>query len=273
MSAPSSMFRILGAFLVRDAKRELSYPMTVALSLFGMLFQVALWYYTAQFVGPTLPAGSVVGGDYFSFIIFGFAWIQYLQVSLFSFASNLREEQLAGTLEMLLATPEREERLILSLSAWDYLWQTFLIAGYLVIATLFGVRWNAGGGWAPGAAIFVLTLVVYVGIGLVAAAYTIAFKKGTAVAIAAASLTTIFGGVLFPPEILGPRLSLVSKIVPASYVNHGLRTALLAGGGWRDVSGDLLALVIFAIAVFPLGIWLFRRAVRGARQRGDLTGY
>ncbi len=265
---------VLGAFLARDARREFSYPAALALSLFSIFFQVVLWFYTARFVGGSIPKGSVAGGDYFSYVIFGWAWMQYLQVSLFSFASNLREEQLAGTLEMLLAAPEREELLILSLAAWDYLWQTFLIAVFLGVASLFGLRWNiSSGGLLPALGLALLTLAVYIGVGLIGAAWTIAWKKGTAVAIAVSGMATLFGGVLYPAEILGPRLSLVAKFVPATWVNHGLRATLLAGGGFADVAGDFVALGIFAALTVPLGFFLFRRAIEGARRRGDLTGY
>jgi ABC-2 type transport system permease protein len=265
---------ILRAFLVRDARRELSYPANLLLTFFSGVFTVVIWFFTVRFAGASIPREKIVGGDWFSFVLFGWAFLQYLQVSLFTFASNLREEQVAGTLEMLLATPEREETIVLSLAAWDYLWQTFQIAVLLSIATMFGLHWSfVPAGLLPAALLVLLTLAVYVGIGLVAAAWTIHFKKGAAVSVVASAAATIFGGVVFPPETLGPRLSMVSKLVPATWVNHGLRTTLLAGGSWREVGGDFAALTIFAILSLPAGLILFRFALEGARKRGDLASY
>lgn len=260
-------------FLSRDARREFSYPVNVLVQAFALFFTVVLWHFTARFVAPPSSA-AIPGGDWFSFVVLGWAWLQYLQVSLFSFASNLREEQLAGTLEMLLSTPRREEGLILSLALWDYLWQTTQIALLLGMASLFGLRWNvAAAGLLPAALLLLLTVAVYVGVGLFAAAFTVAFKKGTSLAIFASSASILFGGVLYPAEVLGPRLAKLAAVVPATYVNHGLRAVLLGGGGFPDVTRDLAALALFAALLLPAGLLAFRVAVERSRRRGDLASY
>lgn len=266
-----SRLRVLFAVLERDFRRELSYPMSFAMALFGIVFQVALWRFTARFLGGGAKSASLPGGDWFSFVIVGWAFLQYLQVSLFTFSQSLREEQLAGTLELLLAAPQPEGRLVLALAAWDYVWQSVTIAVFLGIATLFGLRWNLGG-LLPAVAAIAATLAAYVGIGLLSAAYTITWKKGAAVSMAASSLATLFGGVLYPVEALG-RLEWVSRFVPATYVGRALRSVLLAGGGFAEIAGDLAALALFAAVLLPTGLLAFRKSIARAKRNGTLGAY
>jgi ABC-2 type transport system permease protein len=266
-----SALRVVLAVLARDAKKEISYPMTVAMGLVGLLVQATLWRYTARFVGAAVPSASIPGGDWFGFVVVGWAFLRYLQVSLFTFSQSLREEQLAGTLELLLSSPQPEGRIVVALGAWDYVYQTISIAIFLGIASLFGVQWNFGG-VLPAAAAIAATLAAYVGIGLLSAAFTITWKKGTALAVAASSLATLFGGVIYPVETLG-RLEWVSRLVPATYVARSLRTVLLAGGGFREIASDLGALALFAAVLLPAGFVAFRASVERAKRNGTLGAY
>jgi hypothetical protein len=52
-----------------------------------------------------------------------------------------------------------------------------------------------------------------------------------------------------------------------------MRQSLLAGASWSDLANDFLALIIFAVVLFPLSLLLFRTAVQRARQEGTLAHY
>ncbi len=104
------------AFLRRDVRLHLSYRFAFALGFFGILFNVAVFFYLAQLVTEArVPVLQQYGTDFFPFILIGIAFRGYLGVALNHFAGSLRAEQMMGTLEMLLASP-----LNLSNSAWSH---------------------------------------------------------------------------------------------------------------------------------------------------------
>lgn len=49
--------------------------------------------------------------------------------------------------------------------------------------------------------------------------------------------------------------------------------SLLQGSGFADISGDLMALVLFSAITLPLSLFIFRFAVRRAKRDGSLAYY
>ena len=93
------------AFFRRDVAIARSYRMAFALEILEAFFGVATFYYLSRFVsndelGHSLPAGS----DYFGFALVGFAFFDYLTVSMSAFDSSITEAQQNGTLEAMLVT-------------------------------------------------------------------------------------------------------------------------------------------------------------------------
>jgi ABC-2 type transport system permease protein len=61
-----------------------------------------------------------------------------------------------------------------------------------------------------------------------------------------------------------------SKISPATYALDGLRDAILDGDGLTAMGDELWPLVVIGIVSIPLGLWVFRRGERYAKQHGKL---
>jgi ABC-2 type transport system permease protein len=54
-------------------------------------------------------------------------------------------------------------------------------------------------------------------------------------------------------------LQLISRLIPARYLVHGLRGVLLKGNGIDVLWPDLLALTLFAVAIVTLATRRFER--------------
>jgi len=73
------------------------------------------FYFIAKLFGrAATPYLESYGGDYFSFVLIGIAFSDYLGVGLTSFAGIIREGQMLGTLEAMLITPPPEFILLTS---------------------------------------------------------------------------------------------------------------------------------------------------------------
>ena len=262
------------AFLKRDLLIEMSYRFSFVFQMASVLLSVASYYFLARFIGNALiPGLDAYGGDYFAFVLIGVALHDYLATSLNAFSRSIREAQLAGTLEALLSTPTSLPTIILSSAAYPFLWTSFSVVLYLALGVgLFGVRLSSGN-WAAAALILTLAVLVFSGLGILAASFIMVFKRGSPIAWLFGGLSWLLGGVLYPVTVLPEWLRQVSALLPITYAIEGMRAALLQGASWSELWRSLAPLLLFALAVLPLSLLSFQRATRQTRIAGTLGQY
>jgi len=110
-----------------------------------------------------------MGGDYFSFVLIGIAFSDYLGVGLGSFAGTIREGQMLGTLEAMLVTPTRVHSIILFSSIWQFLhsfWWSILSYYYSARLAAEGLLFSAHYLFPQGHASCTPAKLLFPGIGL-----------------------------------------------------------------------------------------------------------
>src|ERR1700758_4276526 len=97
--------RKLEAFFYRDFAIARGYRGALVLETFEARFGVATYYYLSLFVqSPELTNALPAGSNYFAFALVGFAFFDYLNVSIDAFDTSLEEARQNRTLEALLVT-------------------------------------------------------------------------------------------------------------------------------------------------------------------------
>ena len=97
--------RKITAFFARDFAIARGYRGALLLETLEALFGVATFYYLSRFVAsPELSSALPNGSNYFAFALVGFAFFDYLSVSLTAFDSSIEEARQNRTLEALLVT-------------------------------------------------------------------------------------------------------------------------------------------------------------------------
>ena len=266
--------RTLWAFFRRDALIHTSYKVGFFVDLAGVFFTAATYYFVSRVFGAAAsPFLKNYGGDYFAFVLIGVAFAAYQNVGLNSFSQSLRQEQFLNTLEPLLMTPVNTPRFLIGSSLWDFLYATIRVALYLILGLLFfGFRMtNARVG--PALAVLVLTLFAFMGLGVFAASFIMRFKRGNPVTWFMEAASNLLGGVFFPLAALPVVLQKAALLIPMTHALEGLRKTLLAGAGWKEVSPQLTALALFIGVMWPVGLFVFSRAIRRARADGSLGHY
>jgi ABC-2 type transport system permease protein len=87
------------------------------------------------------------------------------------------------------------------------------------------------------------------------------------------SLSFFLSGVMYPVTVLPAWLRGVGRLLPLTHALAVLRGALLVGAGPGDLRQSLLALLVFAGALAPVGAGMFAYALRRARIDGSLSHY
>jgi ABC-2 type transport system permease protein len=164
-----------------------------------------------------------------------------------------------GSMEQLFATPVGRFEIILG-KLLPYLVLGFLalllVLAFGMVAFDLPVRGNL-------LVVFLLGLVFLAGMlgqGLLISVVT----KNQLVATQAGALSAmlpsiILSGMIFPIENMPLPLRLISRVIPARYLVHGLRGVLLKGNGLAELWPDLLAMALFAAVILGLATARFKR--------------
>src|SRR5205085_4308187 len=100
--------KLAWAFFYRDALVALSYKASFASQLVGNFVILGVFFFIGRTMGgATSQALAPYGGSFFAFLLVGLSLGDCVGVSLTSFANQVRESQVTGTLEATLMSPIR----------------------------------------------------------------------------------------------------------------------------------------------------------------------
>jgi len=268
------IFNKLLTFVTRDMHIELSYRFAFAMRFVNILFSVASFFFISKLLGRSAnPYLAGYHGDYFAFVLIGIAMTSFQSTGLGAFSSSISGSQSQGTLEAMLVTPTKLPVIILSSSVWDFLFTILNILIYLVVGTLvFGA--DLGRANIPVAlVVLALTVLIFSGLGIISASVIMVLKRGDPVSWLFGSTSSFLGGTYFPIAVLPVWLQWIAYAFPVFYALRAMRYAVLNGASLSMISGDLLALLLFAVIIMPLSIFAFKQAVRIAKIDGTLGTY
>ncbi|MFY9578444.1 MAG: ABC transporter permease [Gaiellaceae bacterium] len=271
MTSAASQLRpdVVRAFAGRDFAIARSYRLPFILDAFFGVLQLAVYF----FISRTLPeAGAKLGGapSYFAFAAVGLIVAVVVQAASEELAYQIRNQQLSGTLEVIVAQPLSVAELCSGLVAFPFVFALARAAVYLAIAAGWMKLDVANTSWVGLVAVFVVSAVALSAIGLLAGALVIVLKRGEALASMAVFAMTLLGGSVFPISALPGWLEPLGKILPLRFAYDGVRAALFRGEGWGV---DVLVLLGFSVVMVPLAVWIFGRALRFAARQGSLGQY
>lgn len=266
--------RLAWAFFSRDAAIALSYRVAFVVQLMGNLLLVGILYYTSQSVGlEKLPALAEYGGNFMAFLLIGVALTDCVLVSLVGFAQQVRESQTTGTLEATLISPVGLPVILIYSSLWNYFLSAIRFLLYLGAGAVLG-RVNLHTMNVPAAlAIFILTVLCFLGIGILWAGIVLIVKRGEAIMGVLSILVMLVSGMLFPVKLLPGWVQYISDLIPLTAALQGMRLAVLKGSSLTDLTPILVRLSIFAVLLLAVGLGGFNFAVKLGRQQGSLTQY
>lgn len=263
---------VLGAFLRRDWRIDLSYRAAFGASLVSSILSLAVFYFLSEVIDEDAIEQAGTTGDYFAFVAVGLAIFTIVQSSMISFSRKLREEQTTGTFETLMSTPASPALVILGSACYEIL--RAVIDAVLLLAAaviLFGLEFEIDPG--SGGVILVAligTLTLFASIGVAIGAITVLFKRVAAVIGLVLAAVSLLSGVYFPIEVLPAPFQLIAESLPITWALDVLRAALL--GGQVDAA-QLVGLLLSAALLLPLTLQGFRASVARARRTGTLAEY
>ena len=262
------------AFLKRDFWIMLSYRFAFLLQLFGIFFQLAMFFFISRlFGGAITPYLQRYGVDFFSYVLMGVAFMGYLGVAMSSFSASIRQGQVTGTLELMLVTPTRLSVILLASSFGNFAVTSLRIVLYLIVGTVvFGVDLS-NVNLLSAAVVQILTITTFGSIGIISASFVMVFKKGDPVTALVGRLSPLLGGVFVPPEVFPLWLKAISYMLPLTHSLIAMRLAVYQGYTIFQLAPQILVLLGFTVVLLPVSIFAFHLAVRKAKKEGSLIQY
>ncbi len=262
------------AFVKKSFISATSYKLSFVMELFSIVLSVATFFFMSKLFGAAfIPYLKPYGGDYFSFVLIGVAFFDYLGIAQGSMASTIRGGQLMGTLEALLVTQTEIPTIVISSSLYSFIWTSIRVFAYLVVGSLVFNMNIQSANYGGAILILILTIVAFSSIGIISASFIMVLKRGDPFSWVFGSLSLLVGGLYYPISVLPPWLQKISYLLPITYALEGMRLALLKGYSIAQLSNNILALLVFAAIMLPISILCFKYAVKKAKIDGTLTQY
>ena len=184
--------------------------------------------------------------------------VLYAFVATFGTAVALTNERHDGQLERLLAAPVPRSALVsghlVARVGIGVVQIAFVVA---VTSLLFDVEW---GSLALVAALSLPFVLLAGSLGLIAATAYRSNEQASVVTGLIAFPAAMLGGCFWSLAIVGPAWRAAGHALPHAWLVDGLLETA-GGGGWDDVKGELLVLVMAAAAVVPVTVWFVARSL------------
>jgi ABC-2 type transport system permease protein len=262
------------AFVRRDLMVALSYRSAFVGDALNLATQAVMFWFIGKMVDPaTLPTYGGSRTTYMEFVAIGMVLSLVIVLLLQRVATAVRQEQMIGTFESLLATPTATATVQVGSAAYDLLYVPIRAAIFLLVIALgFGLHFDVGG--VPPALAVLAAFVPFVwGLGLLSAAAMLTFRRGGGGVLIGATVLGLLSGAYFPLTLLPGWLQAVASVNPVAIAIDGVRQALLSGDGWASLEPEVLLLVPMAAASLAAGILAFRLGLARERRNGTLGLY
>lgn len=260
----------ISAILRRDFLTAIRYRAGLVALLLATGGELGAFYYLSRAVGPAFRPD---GMSYFPFLLIGTGFFAFLMAGTHALLSTVQEAQQTGTLEVLLSTSTPPAELVLLSSASAFGRQLLQMVLYIGTGLLFCSLPGRRTSLPAVAAVFVLSVCISAGLGLIAAALQLAMQKGSALLWFFGSIAWFLSGTLFPVNALPRPAQMISSLLPITYSLQAMRLALFQSDNHSALLAQLTALAAFAIVIFPVGAGVFSFSLRRARLQGTLSFY
>jgi ABC-2 type transport system permease protein len=242
-------------------------------------WEIAFFVWTAAntltivFIGKGVEAagGQVDVNRLTTILLIGAVIWSYLGIIFEILTETVQWERWEGTIEYTFMAPlSRAVHLVgmgLFAVAYGVVRATIV---FVVIASFFGLN-MPDANYVSAIVLLAIASVSFIGIGMMTAVLPlISPEKGTQIGYIAQGLMLVVSGVYYPVSVLPTWMEWISKISPATYALRGIREAILEGRGLTALWGDVWPLIVIGIVSIPLGLEIFRRGERYAKQHGKL---
>ena len=253
-------------FMKRDIISFSTYKTNIVILILTALFGALSFAY----LGSNASMQSVLQMYHMNlttYLLIGLAFNSYLAQALTLIQKTINP----WALEEVLVSPTRLTTFIVGSSLWGFIWSTLVVVIYLAIGVfVFGVMLSVN--ILGTVIVLALGIGTFIGFSMIGAGTLILTKQGDPVTALITIATSLFGNVLFPPQVMPQALQAISYVVPQYYFFTSIRLMLT---GWTIpmILPDLMILTLMCAIIVPLGYGVYAWCLKTARKNGTLSWF
>jgi ABC-2 type transport system permease protein len=192
-------------------------------------------------------------GHFAAFLLLGVCLLDMQNATVGGLSKAIREAQVTGSLESLMATPTPTGLVLMALMLPASVAALARMVVYGIVGKfLFGLTF---------ASVNVLGVVVMI------------LRRADPVSRLIAAMSIVAGGVFYPSTVLPKWMAMAGSFLPIAPALQGLRAAVMRDAGPLALEGPLAKLGAVVVVVGPIGAWLFGRMIARARVDGSMTAW
>lgn len=253
-------------FMKRDMVSFSTYKTNIAILLLTAVFGALSFAYFGQ-SAISQSVAQEFNTNLTTYLIIGLAFNTYLGQALTLVQKTINP----WALEEVLVSPTGLTTFIVGSSIWGFIWSTAVVAVYLLIGVyFFGVILTVN--IVGTLIVLVLGVGTFIGFSMIGSGILILTKQGDPVTALITIATSLFGNVLFPPQVLPPLLQAIAYVTPPYYFFTCIRHMLL---GWTIgmILPNLEVLTLMCLIIVPLGYVIYAWCLKTARKNGTLSWF
>jgi ABC-2 type transport system permease protein len=221
--------------------------------------------------GIESTGGQIDVGRVTTILLVGAVVWAYLGIIFEILTETVAWERWEGTIEYTFMAPLSRPIHLFGMGLFAIVYgiiRAILLFG--VVALFFDV--NVGGAnFLAALVILLIASIPFIGIGMMTAVLPlISPEKGTQLGFIAQGILLVVSGVYYPVSVLPEWMQWLATISPATYALEGMRDAILEGDGITMMWDEIWPLIVIGFVSVPLGLEVFRRGERYAKQHGKL---
>jgi len=255
--------RILG-YLIIDFHDWVSYKFEISFWIINTLVGAVTYAFLGTNVA--LQRGEQIAqyGSFLSFLLVGmsFNYLIYASLDAPRIAIN------PWNLEWNLTLPTSLYEVILGSVCFRYIIGLLEFTLYLSIASSFGVTYAVD--FVSTIVTIILGAAVMWGFGMISAGVQIITKRWDPVTWFFTMLGGLLSGVWFPYQLLPPSLQMLSMFMPQTHILEMLRRAMLKSESIASLWESLYPLLITALIILSIGVFVYSRSIRYAKEHGTV---
>ncbi|MBA2528546.1 MAG: ABC transporter permease [Euzebyales bacterium] len=195
----------------------------------------------------------------------------YLGIIFEILTETVAWERWEGTIEYTFMAPLSRPVHLCGMGAFALLYGLVRAALLFAMCAFFFDLSIPDADFAAALVVLAVASVSFIGLGIMTAVLPlISPEKGSQLGFVAQGLLLVVSGVYYPVEVLPTWMQWIATVSPATYALDGIRDAILSGDNLGAMGDELWPLVVIGLVAIPLGLAVFRRGERYAKQHGKL---
>lgn len=270
--------RTIGAVFKKDFTQMIRYPSWfIQLLIWPLIFPLLYILSALGMAGPDHSGidvfQSATGtGNFIGFIVVGtMAWM-WVNTTMWSFGTYLREEQTRGTLESNWLCPINKFDLLIGGGLVSVFQAVFIcIVSVVEYRFVYGVHFT--GNLLEWIAVFIIMMPGVYGLGAVFASLILWLKEAGAAVNIARGVMMILCGITFPIAVMPEWMRFLAKGIPFTYGINAARQIMVNGEGLARAGYNIAMCAGEGIALLILGWLLFKVIENKVKNSGSLERF